>query len=86
MASVAKARAEAERWLRSRGLAPAEGESKQDHLARLAAFRNKLRRTPRPDWRKWAVEALQADQDGETLPPHALTLAREVAGIQEMAA
>lgn len=76
--SVTRVQAQAERWLRARGLMPAEDESKPECSARPARFRVKLQKTPRPHPMQWAQDVRQAVEDGEDVPPYSVRLANQV--------
>lgn len=78
LASVAKANARAEKWLAAKGLMPHDGEEKPAYLWRLSGFREKLKKTPRPNYTQWAFDIIQADEDGESIPLYSIALARKV--------
>lgn len=63
-------------WLLDKGLARGE-DSTQDYMQRLADYRDKLKRTSRPDMQQWARDILQRNEDGEMVPIYSLSLARE---------
>lgn len=79
-AMLAKANAEARRWLEARGL---WDENPAERFRKQRAFRDSLKTTSRPHPRAWAGEILRRIEDGEKFPSVCERLALSVVGQPE---
>lgn len=75
--SVQDTRRATEHWLRTQGLW-VEGESVPERMRRLAQYRARLARTPKPGAREWAQRLIERHRAGEPIAPTALDAATDL--------
>lgn len=77
-----------DRWLARRGLAAQRGESRVDHLRRLAEYREKIRSgaIPKPGPLEWATQIVAQHAAGRKFPSASLRLAQEALGLDSLPA
>jgi hypothetical protein len=77
-----------DRWLAKRGLAAQRGESRVDHLRRLAAYREQIRTgaIPKPGPLEWATKIVAEHAAGRKFPAASLRLAQEALALDSLPA
>ena len=82
--SVQDVRRAAEHWLRTEGLW-VEGESVPERMRRLAHYRARLAKTPKPGPREWAQRLIERHRAGEPIAPSVLDMATDVLDLPRAA-